>query len=120
MNCTCVSGADADSFITELSQGMRKARKPHRCCECHAAINPGDSYEDVAGVDGNAFVTYKTCGPCVEIRTHFCDGSWLYGGLWEDMENCFPELVAGGPCLKGLSAAAKAKLFAQWRDWKGL
>lgn len=22
-----------------------KARKLHRCCECHGAINPGDTYE---------------------------------------------------------------------------
>lgn len=119
MTCTCVSGADADGNILELFRRARTARKPHRCCECHENINPGDRYEDMAGVfDG--FVAYKTCGPCVEIRNHFCDGTWIYGGLWEQMQYCFPELVAGGPCVEGLSAAAKAKLFAKWRAWKGL
>lgn len=121
MNCACISGADADYLTTTLSEKMRRARKPHTCIECREPIAPGAKYEDYAGIDDGRLVSYRTCAPCVEIRTHFSDGDgWLWKHIWDDMENCFPDLTAGGPCMEGLSAAAKTKLFAKWRQWKGL
>jgi len=68
------------------------------------------------------FWSYATCAVCDEIRRHFaCGGSWLFCGLWEDLnDNFIPEMVAGGPCLEGLGAAAKERLFEEWRRWKGL
>ncbi len=121
MSCNCVSGCDADEMIDVICQETRKARKVTKCYECHEAIQVGQEHEYIFGKFEGEDCTYRTCLPCVEIRGHFSDGSWVFGSVWEDLQECFfPTMTAGGPCMEGLSAAAKGKLFAEWRKWKGL
>lgn len=69
---------------------------------------------------------FYTCATCLEIRTHFACNGFYYGQLWEDLcVNFFPTMVAGGPCLQGLSPKAKDALFdayladleGQSREW---
>lgn len=46
----------------------RKARKPHRCCECGGVIESGETYQHFSGIwDGKA-ARYKTCPDCVDLR----------------------------------------------------
>ena len=45
-----------------------KARKLHRCCECHGAINPGDTYEKAFIVQDGDVSNFKTCQKCAEAR----------------------------------------------------
>ena len=120
MNCAVITGCleDGPSLYSAL---MRRARKQHKCCECRELIVAGDQYEDVSGCWDGDFNTHKTCLLCVEIRAAFSDGQWVFGYIWQDLrDHFFPKMVAGGPCLEKLSAAAKEKMFAQWRKWKGI
>ena len=45
-----------------------KARKLHRCCECHGVINPGDTYEKAFIVQDGDARNFKTCQKCTEAR----------------------------------------------------
>lgn len=73
----------------------RKARKPHRCYECGAQIEPGTRYEHVFGVwDGNAD-SNSTCLDCVGLRTWaeskvkgLC---WAHGSMLDDIQSCLFE-----------------------------
>lgn len=42
----------------------RKARKSHKCCECSATINKGDSYRFSSGIWDDGPASYKQCGNC--------------------------------------------------------
>lgn len=119
MSVTCcpLSGADGDGPSCSTST-RPKARKEHRCCECCESIAPGSTYERVTGIWDGSASTHKTCLSCVEIRNHFaCDG-FVFGELWRDLEaNFFPSMRAGGPCMEGLSPAAKGRLFELRTAW---
>lgn len=125
MSCQCVISADGADRVESICQEMRTARKPHRCTECGDNIEPGERYEYFYGkFDGERF-SYHTCVPCVEIRAFFsCDGSWMWGSVWDDMEHLFDDFHHG--CLdpqddrEPLSARAKAKVVERWQQWKGL
>ena len=46
----------------------RKARKPHKCCECRGVISAGEKYHYTSGIwDGRA-ESYKECSDCHELR----------------------------------------------------
>jgi len=45
----------------------RKARKAHRCCECHGVIKPGERYEHARGIWEWGAESYKTCADCVYL-----------------------------------------------------
>ena len=50
----------------------RKARKAHKCCECHGTIQPGEKYHFHHGVwDGEAS-DFKVCADCEALRAE-CD-----------------------------------------------
>lgn len=77
-----------DNPPTVYSEVVRTARKVHRCCECLAAIDPGDSYQDARGKWEGEFSRYKTCLPCVQWRTRLAaesDGCWAFGELLDSM-----------------------------------
>jgi hypothetical protein len=108
-------GYDSPSFCTTTT---RRAAKEHACCECHETITRGDRYEYTAGCWEGDMSTYKTCLSCVEIRNHFACNGWLFGRVWSDIEeNFFPDMKAGGPCMAGLSPAAKGRLFDRRIAW---
>lgn len=116
--CCPLSGNDESS--TGTSEIIRAARKAHECVECHEAIPVGASYERYTVFDDGSAEAYKTCLSCVEIRNHFACNGWLFGCVWEDLENSFFEtMVAGGPCMQGLSPAAKDRLFTRRTAWLG-
>jgi hypothetical protein len=115
--CPLSGGSDFDGPDV-FTNTVRLAAKEHHCCECGETISRGARYEHARGRwDGN-WNTHRTCLSCVEIRNHFaCDG-FIYEQLWEDLENYFfPDMKAGGPCMQGLSPAAKARLFERRLVW---
>lgn len=117
--CPLSSSIDGDGAASCSSTTIRKARKDHRCVECRETIKAGDRYEFVSGVWDGEPAAYKTCLSCVEIRDHFACEGYLIGEVWNDLEdNFFPDMKAGGPCMKGLSPAAKARLFERRLAWR--
>jgi hypothetical protein len=119
MNCEILS---ADLAACEhLSDRHPIARKQHKCRECQCVIEPGKKYRRQVSVCDGKLLDIKTCEICSELRSHFSDGSYYYGELWSTLRYAFfPNMVAGGPCIEGLSVAAKERLFEQWREWKGV
>jgi hypothetical protein len=95
-----------------------RAAKDHYCCECDDPIKKGTRYEKYKSLCDGHWSTSRTCMSCVEIRNHFaCDG-WIFGQLWSDLEqNFFPDMKAGGPCMDGLSPAAKGRLYEKRLEW---
>lgn len=80
--CYCDFDSDYRGFQVER---IRKARKPHKCCECHGAVQPGERYERVVGCYEGDFWESVTCARCLDIRRWiknqipcFC---WLYGEM---------------------------------------
>ena len=86
--CDCsVSPYDHDG-PTVCTTRTRRARKPHRCCECGEEIRPGEQYEAVRGLWEGYWDSYATCLTCVRIRRDYCPCGWIYGGLRETLMEC--------------------------------
>jgi hypothetical protein len=45
-----------------------KARKQHKCCECHRDIQPGEKYQRSEGLWEGEWMTFKTCMLCYDLR----------------------------------------------------
>lgn len=131
--CPLESGEDdSGRRVVDSSQVTAIADQEIDCEECTDKIRVGDRYElytieyavgeDEEEEDAEDEVsevrTFRTCLSCVEIRDHFeCEG-WIFGQLWADLhENFIPEMKAGGPCMEGLSPAAKQRLFNTRLEW---
>lgn len=117
MVCCPLDGGDEPPAFCHTT--MPRARKEHRCTECHETIAVGDRHEATRGKWASSMSTFRTCLSCVEIRNHFaCGSGWVYGDVWSQLEDSFfPDMKAGGPCMAGLSPEAKARLFARRMKW---
>lgn len=73
----------------------------------------------MTGLWDGRFNQYRTCESCTEIRDHFaCSTGWIFTDVWVQLEaGFFPAMVAGGPCMEGLSPANKARLFERRLAW---
>lgn len=117
MTCCPLDGHDGDGPEC-FSRKRPRARKEHRCTECRETIEPGQQYEHASGIWDGSPDSFKTCLSCVEIRDHFACNGFVYGELWNDLEdNFFPDMKAGGPCMAGLSPAAKQRLIDERMKW---
>ena len=118
VTCCPLSGGCALDAPSCFSSRIRRARKLHRCYECHEGIPLGTQYEHASGIWDGRPDAFRACLSCVEIRDHFaCDG-FVYGQLWVELEdNFFPDMTAGGPCMTGLSPAAKQRLIDRRMTW---
>ena len=79
---------DADGKWDLLLDETRRARKVHRCYECHCEIRPGESYECRKFASDYGVETVTTCPHCVAVRSWLvvqCRG-WLYGGVLQDLQ----------------------------------
>lgn len=116
--CCPLNYSDDNDYWSFFSSSKICARKEHNCGECGDVIEAGQKYENAKGLyDGN-FSTMKTCIPCVEVRDHFACEGFIFGQIWEDIQNnMFPGMVAGGECLRGASVVAKQKLFHEYTEW---
>lgn len=117
ITCCPLSGSE-DCGPSVYSTRKPRARKAHTCGECGETIPIGAIHEYVTGLWDGSWDSHRTCLSCVEIRDHFACEGWLFGMLWEDLEqNFFPDMRAGGPCMEGLSPEAKARLFEKRLAW---
>jgi hypothetical protein len=119
-DCTVCIGGGSDDVMDFAQQTFPKAYKPHRCCECGRLIQTGTKHEKYTGKYDGGWDTYRTCMDCVYIRDGLrCGQSWMFGGLWEDIDQIWPEITTA--CLNRIeTASAKAYLVERWRIWKGL
>jgi hypothetical protein len=119
MSAMCCPLSRPDGRADLYESAIRTARKAHVCEECGKAIAPGERYENVEMLYDGDWSSNHTCLMCVEIRDHFsCGEGSCIGLLWSDLEeNFFPDMKAGGPCMEGLSPAAKAELCARRLEW---
>jgi|UPI0004080412 hypothetical protein len=71
---------------------MRKARKPHNCCECLEKINIGENYQYCSGVWDGEPDSYKTCISCLKLRENYESETGecaAFGHLRESISNAF-------------------------------
>ena len=54
----------------------RKARKDHKCYECHGIIQKGEKYHNHHGVWDGSGSTYKVCVECDALRDQI-DQGWI-------------------------------------------
>jgi hypothetical protein len=88
MNCDC-SIDSSDYGVGELySETIRKARKEHKCCECHETIKAGNLYEVAKALWDGTWGSYKTCITCRTIRNHYCPSGFALGELAEQIREC--------------------------------
>jgi hypothetical protein len=118
MVCCPISGADGESGPSFSTTKVVRAAKSWKCTECYEPITIGTKHERVSGMWDEHWSTHRTCLSCVEIRNHFACNGFYFGEVWEQLEgNFFPDMKAGGPCMQGLSPAAKARLFERRLKW---
>jgi len=117
-DCGVCIGGEPEGYCEFFHVEVRKARKPHKCCECGKQILPGEKYEHVRGKHDGEMRTADTCLICREIAEAFyCDGRMFGGELWDAMEYGFEAMTTG--CFNRLTtAAAKAELQRRWNGWK--
>lgn len=113
----CLSFDDDGNSPSFYNCDIVVARKTHMCCECRDIIDPKAKYERASGKWDFGVMTYKTCLACVDVRDSLaCDGHWVYGALWETMQEVGAENF-GASCLNKLdTVAGKEKLRAWWND----
>ena len=89
MLISCDCSADENDTCRCCVEVIRKARKPHVCCECDETIPVGKQYEEASGIDsdGGAF-RFRTCLGCRNLRRHYCPSGWIWGGLREALMDC--------------------------------
>lgn len=121
--CLDMCYEDYNQFYSEEE---RTARKSHRCCECGETIHPGARYEHVSGKSDGRVWTSKTCVNCRDVRKALVCGGWIFGQLWEEIENgVFPEWVRSSPidCLAKVESLAARNFirsrFDSWRSERG-
>jgi len=63
---------DSDAVVSDcITFHTPKARKEHKCCECHRTIKPGEHYQRVTGVWDHDPNTFKTCTECADLASRF-------------------------------------------------
>ena len=72
MECGCACDLDGYDHPEVFDCTEPVARKQHTCCECGAAILPGEQYHRAFGVWGGDAETFKTCRICATIRVQYC------------------------------------------------
>lgn len=114
----CCPLSEPEESAQVYHQTKRTARKRHVCCECRSPIEPGAVHDYTSMLFDGEWSTWRTCLLCAEIGDHSNCGGRIIGVLWEELEeNFFPDMKAGGPCMAGLSPAAKNALIERRMAW---
>jgi hypothetical protein len=75
---------------------LRKAAKPHRCVECDKEIAKGETYEETTGVWDGTPDRFRTCVSCQYLRDTYCANGFIFGDLYEQLEECARDKMGGG------------------------
>jgi len=117
----CLS-MDYDNHNEFFSARTLKARRPHRCVECGAAIKPGEHYRKESGKSDGRLWSESTCAICIEIREAFVCGCFVFGELYEAIQDeMFPIWTERGPieCLAKLETReARDEMRRRYGEWK--
>lgn len=124
MSCSdvCIDMDYGDDYAEFYAETTHVARRQHACCECKKTIEAGSRYAYARGKNDGSFWQSKTCDTCYEIRRSLVCGSWVFGMLWEEIEeHVFPEWEKYSPidCLaKVESLDARNVLRARYDEWR--
>jgi hypothetical protein len=100
-----IDGADGSYAV--YNRRIVKARKAHKCDECHRDILPGQFYEKVSGLnseDGGHWDVWHTCDHCrvaCDWLTENC-GGFLHAAVLEDIEEHVDEYHEHSRMARGL------------------
>lgn len=104
---------------TAKREGLRTARKAHKCCECRDTIQPGEQYRYESGIWDGEPASFKTCLDCLDLRNQFCCDGWEYGRvremIREEIDNCGGDVPLVG--LGNLRFAARAAFLMMVEDY---
>jgi len=111
----CIVDYDIGDLPDSCNFTTPKARKPYRCCECGRGTNilPGERYEKMTGKWDGKFLTFRTCLPCVEIRSAFVC-SYEIGDMWTNIADSISQCDLNLGCLDGLRKEAMEKFFLEY------
>jgi hypothetical protein len=117
----CLSEAEDGIVDIIREDDASKSRKDRRCEECRALIPAGTPHQLHVGAFDGEINEYRTCTLCVEIRNAFsCNGGFVYGQLWKDLEYAFDDGINDACFLKLQTVEAKKFLRSRWMKWRGL
>lgn len=115
----CCPLQECDEYAKVYERNQRRARKDHVCLECRDVIARGALHNHISMLFDGHWSSWRECLLCEEIGDHFsCGRGRVAETLWSDLEeNFFPDMRMGGPCMEGLSPAAKLKLVERRMAW---
>ena len=106
-DCYCDYG-EGPEMMTEKTV---KARKAHKCTECHGTIAPGEAYLNTWGIWEGEAHTFKRCADCIDLmkwaEAHVPCICWLYGDTHSNIREAMANWDSECP---GLAAEADAKI----------
>jgi len=96
--------------VAMYSAKIVKGRKDYKCAECGDHIPNGTPHESASGLSDGEWWNYRTCLACKEIRDEFTKNGFIFGSLWEAMNEDCQEMPLGS--LEIFSPHAQQKLTA--------
>ena len=88
MQCSCNASGSYDEVDNQFyGVKERKARKEHKCYECGSTIKPFENYFFHTLFCEGTIRNYKTCENCQNIIWHFFQDGWIFGSIWETLND---------------------------------
>ena len=116
MECECMINVDIDGYARDLCDEWRKARKPHKCYECHRTIKSGEKYKYEVNVYDGEIDKFKTCIDCMSVRdAMFCN--FLYGEIWEAVREQVRDGGIPESCLARVTKPAREKICSMIEEY---
>ena len=109
-----------DECVSIYNDEMRKARKEHRCVECHRVIKPGEAYRYEFGIYEHEAAQYKTCAHCSAAREWLrinCE-TWIYADVFQDLYDHFTDAGAYPPADRMWLGRVVVGMKRQWDGGK--
>lgn len=114
-NCSCgisssITGVCIADFYNE--RRVKKARKSHKCGECHQAIHSGSPYMYISGVWDDDFCSHKVCVDCQSVVDALLYNGYVCGCVWDDVGEHINDVDGNIPesCIVALTEAARWKV----------
>ena len=85
-SCCCI---EFDDYADVFQQHVVKARKEHKCIECHCKIHRGDLYQRTRMLFDGAWSTSKLCARCANVASEYMKCGHHLGELADDFELCY-------------------------------